>query len=116
MRVVAFVPDLMDRSRLTAPAAAAGVSVQFVGSAAALAEAVGVGGGAGEAVGLVLVDLGRAGALEAVRALPAGVRVVGFASHVDDEVFAAATASGVEALARSAFFRRVEGLLGRQRP
>lgn len=107
MRVVALVPDLMDRSRLAGPAAAAGVGVQFVGSAAALVEEVGAGD-----VGLVLLDLGRPGVLDLAGRLPPGLRVVGFASHVDEATLAAARAAGVEALARSAFFRELPKLLG----
>ncbi len=93
--VIAAVPDLMDRSRLRAD----GVDVTAVpvdDLAAAVAEA--------ERVDLVVVDLSRPGAVEAVAGL--GVRVVGFAPHVDDALLAAARAAGIEALPRSAFFRR----------
>ena len=99
MNVVAFVPDLMDRSKV----AAAVPGVTFVGSAAALADA---------AVGadVVLVDLSRPGVLEVLGDLgPA--RVIGFGSHVDRDVLVRADAAGCEALPRSAFFARLASLL-----
>jgi len=109
---VAYVPDLMDRSRITAP----GVVVTFVSSPAALA---------GTDADLVIVDLGRPGVLAAVAALTAvaavaavgapdqkAVPVIGFASHVDRDLMAAARSAGCpQVLARSAFFRRVRELL-----
>ncbi|MEJ7844963.1 MAG: hypothetical protein WKF93_04915, partial [Acidimicrobiales bacterium] len=99
MRVSAFVPDLMDRSKLAR--IGGDVAVDVVGSAAAL------DGGAD----VVVVDLGRPAALDAVRALrEAGstARIVGFGSHVEREVLAAAKAAGCDrVLARSAFFADV---------
>ncbi|MPY93840.1 MAG: hypothetical protein GEV08_12480 [Acidimicrobiia bacterium] len=100
---MAFAPDLMDRSRLAAPAATARADLVLVGRLADLAEAA-------AGADLVLVDLGRAGALDAVAGL--GAPVVGFAAHVDEATLAAAASAGVEALARSVFFRRLPGLLG----
>jgi len=98
--VVAYVPDLMDRSRL------AGLpEVAFVASPADLA-------GAAAGADVVVVDLSRPGVLEALPAL-AGTRTVGFASHVDRELLAAATAAGcTEVLPRSRFFARVGDLAG----
>ncbi|HYI60302.1 MAG TPA: hypothetical protein VEW93_00700 [Acidimicrobiales bacterium] len=93
--VVAVVPDLMDRSRLRAD----GVEVTVV-PPGRLADAV----GGARPVDLVVVDLSRPGAVEAVSGL--GVPVVGFAPHVDDTLLAAARAAGIEALPRSTFFRR----------
>ncbi|MHB1973699.1 MAG: hypothetical protein ACYCR4_05355, partial [Acidimicrobiales bacterium] len=105
-RVLAFVPDLMDRSRVTAAAAAAGVQVEHVASPRQLAS------GAQDPPDLVLVDLSRPGALEVLGAL-AGCRTVGFASHVDRDLIAKARAAGcARVLARSTFFGRLGELLG----
>jgi hypothetical protein len=102
--VVALVPDLMDRSRVSAAVA----GVRFVAGADALAAAL-----AAAAPGAVaLVDLGRPGALEAGRRLvTAGTRVVGFAAHVDDALLRAAAEAGIEALPRSRAFRSLPSLL-----
>lgn len=99
MNVVAFVPDLMDRSKVGAAAPGA----TFVTNAAGLAAAA-------EGADVVVVDLSRPGVLDA---LPLPARVVGFASHVDRETLAAAAARGAEVLARSAFFRDVGAVLTR---
>lgn len=100
MRVSAFVPDLMDRSRL-ARVGGDGVDVEVVASADA------IDGGAD----VVVVDLGRPLALAAVRSLRAAgstARIVGFGSHVEREVLADARAAGCDrVLARSAFFADV---------
>lgn len=98
-RVVAYVPDLMDRSRL----AAAG-DITFVDSPAELAVDL--------APVAVVVDLSRPGVLEALSGL-GGVRTVGFASHVDHDLMERAKAAGCdEVLPRSRFFARVGQLLG----
>jgi hypothetical protein len=95
-RVAAFVPDLMDRSRL------GGLDVEFVGDPAGLV--------ATEAE-LVVVDLGRPGALEVLPVL-AGRRTIAFGSHVDRELLDAARAAGCdEVMPRSEFFRRARELL-----
>ncbi len=95
-RVTAYVPDLMDRSKL----AAAG-DVTFVSTPGELA---------GTTAELVVVDLSRAGVLEAVGQV--GVRTIGFGSHVDHELLAAARAAGCdEVLPRSKFFARIGELL-----
>jgi hypothetical protein len=100
-RVVAFVPDLMDRSRVSAQASSA--SVEFVGRPAALAEAA-------AGADLVLVDLARPGVLDVLASIAA--QTVGFASHVDRALFEAAGAAGCdEVLARSVFFARLPQLL-----
>ena len=80
--VVAFVPDLMDRSKVAGPLPGA----SLVPTAAKLAEAVGRATEAGGPV-LVIVDLGRPGVLDAVRGLGGAegpLHVVGFASRVDE--------------------------------
>ena len=93
MRIVAFVPDLMDRSRLS------GREIDFVASASALTE---------EDADLYVVDLSRPGALDAIAVLH-DKRVVGFGSHVDTDLLRAARAAGCDAvLARSAFFSHLD--------
>lgn len=101
--VLAYAPDLMDRSRLTA--AVAGLRV--APTPAALVELAGAELERGDGV-VVLVDLSRRGVLDAVRVLAGrGVRVVGFAPHVDDALLAAGRDAGAEVLARSRLFARV---------
>ena len=98
---VAFVPDLMDRSRLNGIA-----DLMIVSSASALVELHGLGAG-----DVVAVDLSRPGSLEAAaRVAETGATVIGFASHVDNETIRAANAAGVTAMARSAFFGRAAEL------
>ena len=101
-RVVAYVPDLMDRSKVAALG-----DVSFVADPADLAARA-----AGEGADVVVVDLTRPGVLEAVAAVDA--RVVGFANHTERELMDAARAAGCDTvLARSAFFSRLGELLGR---
>ncbi|MDQ6928335.1 MAG: hypothetical protein M3159_06690 [Actinomycetota bacterium] len=98
-RVVAYVPDLMDRSKV----AAAG-DVSFVTDPARL-------GAEAEGADIVLVDLTRAGVLDALPSI--GAPVIGFANHTQRELLDAARAAGcVEALPRSAFFSRLDELVG----
>jgi DNA-binding NarL/FixJ family response regulator len=93
----------MDRSKV----AAAGPAVSFAATPAALVEAA-----AGADV--VVVDLGRPGAVDVLPALVAtGARVVAFGSHVERDVLDAARAAGcADVLPRSAFFRDLPALLG----
>jgi hypothetical protein len=99
MRVAAYVPDLMDRSKV----ATAVPGVEFVANPRLLIEVE---------ADVILLDLSRPGVLEALSAL-AHVRTVGFGSHVDVETLAAATAAGCDVvLARSAFFGGLPGVLG----
>jgi hypothetical protein len=96
--VFAFVPDLMDRSRL------AGLDVTFVAAPDGLTAA-----GPDD---LVVVDLSRPGVLGALAGLDSGPRTIGFGSHVDRELLDAARAVGcAEVMARSEFFRRARELL-----
>jgi len=97
-RVVAYVPDLMDRSRLSGL-----TGVTFVATPAALPDAA-------AAADLVVVDLGRPGVLEVLARIAAPT--IGFGSHVDRELLAAAKAAGCDrVLARSTFFSQAAGLL-----
>lgn len=102
MAVVAYVPDLMDRSKVSAAAP----EVTFVGRPGALAAAA-----SGD--DLVVADLDRPGVLDVLAdVVSTGARVVGFASHVDGPVLEAATARGCRAMPRSRFFRSLPTLLG----
>ncbi len=101
--IVAFVPDLMDRSKV---AAAAEGRVHFVASPVELVVA------AADA-DLVVVDLGRPAVVDVLAAVVAtGSRVVAFGSHVDRDTLAAAREAGChEVLARSAFFSDLTTML-----
>lgn len=96
-RIVAYVPDVMDRSKV----AAAGDCI-FVSRPADLA-------GLCAAADLVVVDLTRPGVVEV---LPLDAKVIGFANHTSRDVMDAARAAGcAEVLPRSDFFARIEELL-----
>jgi len=112
-RVVALVPDLMDRSRIELMAASAGVALTVVPNVAQF-----------HAVedhhwDVVLIDLGTPDALSL---LPGPTRslTVGFGSHVDRELLATARAAGCgEVVSRMVLFRRLsellkEGAIGRR--
>jgi hypothetical protein len=95
-RIVAFVPDLMDRSRIGQKGSVEWVD-QLVDAAAG--------------ADLVIVDLGRPGVLEVLSGIDAPT--VGFGSHVDRDLLQAARAAGCDqVLARSAFFSRLDQILG----
>ncbi len=102
-RVVAFVPDLMDRSKV---AAAAAGRISFVSSPAALVAAA-------TDADLVVVDLARDAVLDVLADVSGlGVRVIGFAPHGDRARLDEAQALGCQqVLARSAFFARVAELV-----
>ena len=93
-RIVAFVPDLMDRSRLAGtPGLELVDRLESLPARSAGAE-------------LVLVDLSRPGALEVIPAV-APTPVVGFASHVDRQLLDAARRAGcARAVARSTVLAR----------
>lgn len=100
-RVVAFVPDLMDRSRL---GRLGDIPVVHVPGPAALA-------GEAEEGDLVVVDLSRPGVIEVLGQV-AG-EIVGFASHVDTELLDRARAAGcAEVLPRSRFFATLAARVG----
>jgi hypothetical protein len=92
VRTVAFVADLMDRSRLSGAFA----PLEFATDASAATGA-----------DLVLVDLARnADLVPAIRAAAPAARIVAFGPHVDTGALARAAADGAEVvLARSQFFR-----------
>ena len=109
MRIVAYVPDLMDRSKVTAAAGALGAEVQVVTDPGALAPAA-------DGADVVVLDLGRPGVLDALAGL-GGAPTVGFASHVDVELLRAAKKAGCgRVMARSAFFGNVVEVMGAAGP
>lgn len=103
-RVLAFVPDLMDRSRLSGTL---GIEVRFVGAPAELAEQ-----STTWSADVVVVDLARPGVLEILREGVIAGRVIGFGSHVDTDTLDAARAAGCsQVLPRSRFFARLAEVL-----
>jgi hypothetical protein len=102
-RIVAFVPDLMDRSKV---AAAAVGRVRFADTPSTLVVSA-------VDADLVVVDLARDGVLDAIPDVAGlGVRVIGFGRHDDRELLDEAHALGCQqVLARSAFFGRIGELL-----
>lgn len=97
MKVAAYVPDLMDRSRV----AAAAPGATFVARADDLADVD---------ADLVVLDLTRPGAIDVLPRLQA--RTVGFCRHTMRDVIAAAEQAGCDrVLARSEFFADVPGAL-----
>ncbi len=98
-RIVAYVPDLMDRSKV----AAAGDAI-FVSRPSDLA-------GVSDGCDVVVIDLTKPGAVEALAGLE-GTRVIGFANHTSRDVMEAARAAGCEqVMARSEFFVQIDELL-----
>ncbi len=98
--VVAFVSDLMDRSRIEA----AVDEVEFITEASDADGAT-----------IVVVDLARFGdRIGPVRERNPSARIVAFGPHVDEAGAAAASAQGAdEVLARSVFFRSIGDHLAR---
>ncbi len=98
--VLAYVPDLIDRSKVGAAA-----RVTFVARPSELASLARPGQ-------VVVVDLNRPGVLDALPQVVAnGARVVAFGSHVERATLEAAAALGCQALPRSQFFRSLGALL-----
>jgi hypothetical protein len=100
VKVVALVPDLMDRSRLSA----AVEDVAFAGDPNACAGAE-----------VVVVDLSRfsGDVVAAVRSIAPDARIVAFGPHVDEGLLASARDAGADTvLPRSRFFRDPAGALG----
>jgi CheY-like chemotaxis protein len=112
LKVLLADGDLMAQARLDSAASAAGASVEAVAGGKLVERLRGPG------VDLVVLDLdrGRAPLLEAVETARAeGIplpRVVGFLSHVDDQLADAASRAGCEAIPRGRFWRSLPELLG----
>ena len=92
MDIVAYVTDLMDRSKVQS--AVAGTTFTRDAEAAAGAD-------------VVIIDLARFGdVVAAIRAAAPDARIVAFGPHVDDELLQQARAAGADSvLPRSQFFR-----------
>lgn len=91
--VAAFVPDLMDQSKVKG----AIPGVVMLRTPAKVAEST---------ADVVIVDLSRPGIIDSVSGLEGWV--IGFGSHVDDTLLEAARAAGCdEVLPRSVFFKRL---------
>jgi hypothetical protein len=108
MRVLALVPDLMDRSRLTA---ALGDDVELVATVGHLTRRL--ADPEAPVPGTVVVDVDRAGVLDALPTIRAATtaRLVAFGAHVERDRLAAAQAAGCDkVLARSAFFANLTDL------
>lgn len=102
-KVVAYVPDLMDRSKV----ASASADVTFVSRPADLAARADE-----QQADLIVVDLARPGVLEALPDLTARP-VIAFSNHTNREAMDSALAAGAQqVMARSAFFARLDDLLG----
>ena len=102
-RIVAYVPDVMDRSKVAAAA-----DCIFVSRPADLPSLCG-------AAEVVVVDLTRPGVVDVLPDLDA--KVIGFANHTSREVMDAARAAGcAEVLPRSDFFARLDELLSPSQP
>jgi PleD family two-component response regulator len=112
--VIVAVDDLMFASRISSAAKALGVEIAFARSPAAIVEAVRT-----RSPRLVILDLNslQVRPLEAVAALKADVALasvptVGFVSHVQTDLIAAARQAGVDqVMARSAFVTQLPQLL-----
>jgi hypothetical protein len=103
--VLAFVPDLIDRSRVEPLIASAGASVTLVDDVATLRRL------GDEQWHLVVVDLDAADALSAISVV-AGIRTIGFGSHVNRDTLATARKAGYdEVVSRSVLFRRLPALI-----
>ena len=111
--VIAFVEDLLFKSKIRAVAQAAGAAISFARGSDDVDGMVRKG-----SPELILIDLeGRSGdAIETIRAIRAaagsGTRIIGFGSHVNvDRLRAAKEAGCDQALARSAFVQILPNLL-----
>lgn len=93
--VVALSVDLMDRSKISAAFPEATLVRSVAKLIATATDDM-----------LVLVDLGRVDDVSILGDMSG--RVVAFGSHVDEKQLAAAASTGVQALPRSVFFRRLE--------
>jgi CheY-like chemotaxis protein len=109
--IVAILDDLLFGSKIRAATEAAGRGVTFVRHGGRVEDAVRVAGAS-----LVIVDLARAGAADAIRAVRsidgARIPIVAFASHLRADLIAEARAAGADrVLARSAFVAELPTLV-----
>lgn len=110
MRIFLASGDLQARARVAAAAERIGAEV-VDGAATDFGDRL-------EAIDTLIIDLdaGREAALAELAPLAADgrlpARVIGFFSHIDGDLEAAATAVGVEAVRRGRFWRDLEKILG----
>lgn len=110
MRIFLASGDLQARARLGAAAERIGAEV-VEGAAVGFSDRL-------EGIDVLVLDLdaGRDEALTEIAPLAVDgrlpARVIGFYSHIDDELAAAATAAGVEAVRRGRFWSDLEKILG----
>jgi hypothetical protein len=106
MDVLFVGDDLLARARVEEAAKRSGAKLAVV--APEKVERTAVGG-----EDLVLVDLERAGAdlLAVLSEVATRARVVGYFSHVDEELGRRARAEGLEALPRGRFWRELPAIL-----
>lgn len=117
--ILAAVADLMFSSRIRAAAGAAGAEVQFARTAEEILTRA-----RGGAPSRILLDLNAAvlDPIATVQRLKGDdglktIPIVGFVSHVQSDVIAAARGAGIdEVLARSAFVARLAELLAEPGP
>lgn len=104
--IVAFVDDLLFRSKIRAVASHTGAAVSFVRDPADPSIA---------GASLAILNLDDAGAIAAIGTLTStwpALRIVGFVSHVNAERIREARAAGaVDVMARSAFVNALPSLL-----
>lgn len=103
---VAFVSDLLFRSKIQAAASATGAAVSFVRD---------VSDSAVDGASLAIIDLDAPAAIQTIAALGSAhpsLRLVGYVSHVNaDRIRDARAAGPVEVMARSAFVAALPSLL-----
>jgi hypothetical protein len=104
-QVIYLCTDLLFTSKIREVARQVGATVEGVRDAAQLKAAA-------QAARLVIVDLRRPDALEALDGLPAGVQAVGFIDHEREDVMEAARARGCRALAKGKFATELPLLVG----
>lgn len=97
-KVVAYVPDMMDRSKFGALDGV--VDLKFASALESLGRAD---------ADLIVADLSRPGVIECLRQLPQ--EKAGFFSHVDEKTRTDAVTAGVRVYTRSAFFSRLVAII-----
>jgi CheY-like chemotaxis protein len=107
MDVLFIGDDLLARARVEEAAKRSGARLEVVAPEEVDRTVVG-------SEDLVLVDLDRAGTdgLAVLSEAAARTRVIGYFSHVDEELGRRARAQGVEALPRGRFWRELPAILG----
>jgi DNA-binding NarL/FixJ family response regulator len=106
--VLVAVRDLLFRSRIQSAADRLGVPLTLAPRDRPLADAARAAGG-----GLLLLDLGDPGALDQIPAVrAAGLTVVAFAGHVQEDLIASARAAGAdEVLSKGQLVSRIDAIL-----